>query len=347
LTRQSNSNFYPAFSFLSKDRREAMEILYAYTRFTDDLVDVPDVDPVTGALVPVSLRRKRQKLNQWCAALEAVIGSINSNSCQINDPNDAASFEKLSANFPGCEGFILLPAIKMIVDKYSIPVHPFYHLIEGVDSDIEPRRFETFDDLADYCHQVATSVGFASLAIWGTVKPLFSDDVVRAAKATGIAFQLTNILRDLTRDFNDGRIYLPMNEITRFGLTENQFGSLLDRKTWNAEKNINGKEFGLDEYSIKNRDQQMKKFEDKFNQILGKQFERCDIYYTNSAPLYNLIEPANRKVFGMMWSRYYKLFKIMQHNPLKILLNKKITLSTCQKLSIYLRWKLLPKSRLN
>ncbi|MDR1484326.1 MAG: squalene/phytoene synthase family protein [Planctomycetaceae bacterium] len=347
LTRASRSNFYPAFSFLSKERREAMEVLYAYTRFTDDLVDVPEVDPDTGILLPVSVRRKRQRLNQWCTVLEAVLGKIDGTGMRVGNADDSAAFEKLYEQFSTCSGFILLPAVKMIVDKFQIPIQPFFHLIDGIDADIEVRRFGTFDDVADYCHQVATSVGFASLAIWGTVKPLFSDEVVRAAKASGIAFQLTNILRDMVEDFGNGRLYLPMDEITRLGLTENQFGSLLNRNSWNAEKYSGGQKNNTDNFGIGDRIKQMEKLESKFDQILNKQFERCDVYYTNSAQLYQLINPQCRKVFGMMWSRYHTLFRIMQSKPKLILGNKRITLSNLQKLKLYLRWKLLPCRRLN
>ncbi|MDR2345409.1 MAG: squalene/phytoene synthase family protein [Planctomycetaceae bacterium] len=347
LTRASKSNFYPAFSFLSKDRSEAMEILYAYTRFTDDLIDSPEIDPATGNLLSVNSRRIRQRLNQWCAALEAVLGKIDGTAAQIGDPSDSAAFENLYKQFPSCTGFVLLPAIKMIVNKFQIPIQPFFHLIDGVDSDIEMRRFCTFEDVADYCHQVATSVGFASLAIWGTVEPLFSDEIVKAAKATGIAFQLTNIVRDLCEDFENGRLYLPTDEITRTGLTENQFGSLLNRDTWNAMKYNHKKNVTSDEnYIDTERIKQMEKLENKFEQVLSKQFERCDIYYTKSAQLYKLINPQCRKVFGMMWSRYYTLFRIMQRNPKRILSKKRVTLSYYQKLKLYLRWRLLPCFRL-
>ncbi|MDR0392489.1 MAG: squalene/phytoene synthase family protein [Planctomycetaceae bacterium] len=341
LTRASHSNFYPAFSFLSRECCEAMEILYAYTRFTDDLVDMPDIDPLTGGLLPVNERRKRQKLNQWCAALEAVLGKVDGSGMQVEDANDSVAFEKLHERFSSCLGFVLLPAVKMIVDKFHIPVHPFFHLIDGVDADIEVRRFSTFDDVSDYCHQVATSVGFASLAIWGTEKPFFSDEVVRAAKASGIAFQLTNILRDMVEDFGNGRLYLPVEEITRFGLTENQFGLLLNRDAWNKEK-LNARNEEQDKFNLENHISNMAKLERKFDQVLGKQFERCEIYYENSAQLYKLIKPRSRKVFGMMWSRYYKLFKIMQSNPKLILRSKRVSLSKLQKLRLYLRWRLLP-----
>ncbi|MDR2169574.1 MAG: squalene/phytoene synthase family protein [Planctomycetaceae bacterium] len=342
LTRAAKSNFYPAFSILPKERREAMEILYAYTRFTDDLVDAPECDPITGVSLPVSPRRKRQRLNQWCAALEAVLGKIDGTKPLINNPNDTNAFKQLyEEKFQSCNGFILLPAIKMIVEKFQIPLNPFFHLIDGVDADIDPRRFSAFDDVADYCHQVATSVGFASLAIWGTVKPLFSDEIVRAAKATGVAFQLTNILRDLAEDFKNGRLYLPTEDITRFGLTENQFGTLLNRNEWNAEKQNNKKNNNADEYFIANKIQQMEKLETKFDQVINKQLERCDVYYTTSFQLYNLINPKYKNIFGMMWNRYNTLFKIIQNNPKLILKNKKIKLTLLQKIKLFIKWKLL------
>ncbi|MDR1479729.1 MAG: squalene/phytoene synthase family protein [Planctomycetaceae bacterium] len=345
-TFASSSNFYPAFSFLPKERREAMGILYAYTRYTDDLVDMPDIDPQTGEVLPVNSRRKRQRLNQWCSAVEAVLGRIDGTGIQVSGAEDEGGFVKLREQYQGCAGFVFLPALRMIVDRFQIPVQPLYHLIEGVDLDIEARRFGTFQDVSDYCHQVATSVGFASLAIWGTVKPLFSEEVVHAAKASGIAFQLTNILRDLVEDFNVGRLYLSIDEITMCGLTENQFGALLDRNTWNAEKRSIAENNNKNNYTFSDQLGQMKKLEDKFDQVLNKQFERCDIYYANSAKLYKLIEPRSRKVFGMMWNRYHKLFKIMQKRPKLILQNKRISLSMFQKLRLYFRWKLLPCFRL-
>lgn len=345
LTRQSGSSFVPAFALLPSAKREAMEIFYAYNRFTDDLVDQPDFDPKTGRPIETNVRRKRQKLNQWVGALEAALGTLGTDDVGIADPNDETAFRNLEQRFPGCEGLELLPALKMIIGKFNIPREPLFHLIDGVDSDIEPRRFETFDDCADYCHQVATSVGFASLAIWGTEKPLFSDPVVHAAKACGIAFQWTNILRDLLEDYHDGRIYLPQSELQRFGLTEKQFGSLLDRKSWDEQKQKPKDLSSFDHYAHEDMIQQMKNFEEKFDKLLAHQFGRCEIYFSNATPLFHLIRPDCRKVFGMMWSRYYALFQKMRSKPLRITKGR-TALSSLQKLRLFLRWKFLPAWRL-
>lgn len=340
LTYASKSSFAPAFALLPSAKRQAMEVLYAYNRFTDDLVDMPDVNAKTGQPIPTSPRRKLQKLNQWAGVLEATLGSLSGNLPIISDAEDEKSFQELAADFPGCAGLSYLPALKKVVDRFQIPIEPFFHLIEGVESDIEPRRFETFDDCADYCHQVATSVGFASLAVWGTTEPLFSDNVVHAAKACGIAFQWTNILRDLLEDYRNDRIYLPQNELTRVGLTEKQFGSLLDRKSWNEQKKRPKDPTGYDQYAFDNMLRQMETFETKFDRLLAMQIERCEIYYTNAVPLYRLIERDSRRVYGMMWSRYRKIFEKIRRHPLRITRGR-VRLSMMQKLRLFLRWKFL------
>lgn len=344
LAYASNSNFLPAFSFLPHDKREAMFILYAYNRFTDDLVDSPDINPETGEALPVSPRRKRQKLNQWIKALEVTLGEIGGLTPLIRTHGDEAAFSHLEEQFVGCQGLIYLPALKMIVEQFRIPIEALFHLFDGVEADIEPQTFETFDSCADYCHQVATSVGFASLAIWGTTEPLFSERVVKAAKACGIAFQWTNILRDLFEDLSQGRVYLPQNEIRFSGLTVNQIKSILDRQSWLEQKRKpkdlpQAEQFGFNE--MRNR---MEDFEERFLKLMTRQLERCEIYYDNAAPLYGLIDPKCRKTFGIMWSSYYTLFQELRKYPFGK--GTRIRLSFAQRLKLLLRWKCLPCRRL-
>jgi phytoene synthase len=355
FARSAKSNFVPAFSLLPAAKREAMEILYAYTRFTDDLVDQPDIDPQSGTIIPAGTRRKLQKLNQWVAALEATLGSLNGTPPAIAEAEHEAAFQALEQQFPSCTGLRILPALKMIVHRFNIPREPLFHLIDGVESDIEPREFEMFEDCAEYCHQVATSVGFSALAIWGTTEPLFSNPVVRAAKACGIAFQWTNILRDLAEDYGNNRIYLPQNELQRYGLTANQFGSLLDRKSWNEQKKkpidkigqqIDHKKLSeYDQYAFHEMVRRMEEFEEKWNKLLQIQFERCEIYYTNAAPLYELISRDSRRVYGLMWNRYYSLFRKIQRKPLQIVYGR-VRLPFFQKLRLLLFWKFFPSKKL-
>ena len=341
LTTLAHSNFAPAFALLPSSKRQAMEILYAYTRFTDDLVDLPDFNP-DGSAVEVSPRRKRQKFNQWIGALEAVFGKIGSENVPQIDPKDEDAFQHIAEQFPGCGGLVFLPALKMIVDKYHIPREPIFHLIDGIESDMEPKPFATFDDCADYCHQVATSVGFASLAIWGTTEPLFSEPVIKAAKACGIAFQWTNIIRDMLEDYRNGRVYLPQSELLRFGLTEKQFGSVLDGADWAAQKKPPKKTEEYDFYAFQNRSREIRKFEEKFLSLVSYQLERCEVYYVNSAPLYRFIHRDSRRTFGMMWSYYHALYRKIGRHPWLVTQENRIRLSFSRRLRLWFRWRFMP-----
>jgi len=345
LTQSARSNFAPAFNLLPKEKRQAMKILYAYTRFTDDMADQSDIDPETGEALPTSPRRKRQKVNQWTTIVETVLGFPGQTEPQITAAEDETAFEQLEQKFPGCGGLVYLPALKMIVDRFCIPRESLFHLIEGIESDIEPRRFDSFDDSADYCHQVATSVGFATLAIWGTTEPLFSDPVVRAAKACGIAFQWTNILRDLFEDAQNDRFYLPQKELQRFGLTEKQFLEILNRQNRDRERRMPKGLSPSERFEYENLTHQLGEFERKLDGFLLHQFERGEIYYTNAEPLYRLIDRDSRRVYGMMWTRYYALFRKIRANPFKICRGR-ISLSTLTKLRLLLRWRLFPCWRL-
>ena len=345
LTQSARSNFAPAFGILPREKRQAMKILYAYTRFTDDLADQVDIDPTTGEALSTSPRRKRQRINQWSNIVEAVFGFPGVSEPKIASAEDTPAFEQLEQQFPGSGGLVYLPALKMIVDRFCIPRESLFHLIEGVESDIEPRRFENFEDSADYCHQVATSVGFASLAIWGTTEPLFSEPIVRAAKACGIAFQWTNVLRDIIEDAKIDRFYLPQRELRRFGLTEKQFLEILDCKSRGNKRRMPKNLSSVERFEFENLMRQLGDFGQKLDGFLLHQFERGEIYYTNAAPLYRLIEPDSRRVFGLMWTRYYTLFRKIRANPFKIGRGR-VSLSALAKLRLLLRWRLLPCWRL-
>ena len=338
LTALAHSNFAPAFALLPSAKRQAMEILYAYTRFTDDLADLPDFSP-EGTSMVISPRRQKQKFNQWVGALEAIFGKIgDANPPQI-DPKDEGTFLRIAEQFPGCGGLVFLPALKMIVDKYNIPLAPLFHLVDGVESDMEPKPFETFEDSADYCHQVATSVGFASLSIWGTYEPLFSEGIVGGAKACGIAFQWTNIVRDMLEDYRNGRVYLPQSELHRFGLTEKQFGSILDRTSWVAQKKPSQGKGTHDRYAHQDMVQEMEKFEEKFLQLVAHQLQRCEVYYERSKPLYTLIHRDSRRTFGMMWNYYHALYRKMRQNPWLVANENRVRLSSYARFRLWFRWR--------
>ena len=345
LTRLACSNFTPAFALLPAAKRQAMEILYAYTRFTDDLADLPDFSK-GGSSIEISLRRRRQKLNQWVGALEAVLGKIGDDNPPQIDSRDMWTFQQIAQQFPNCAGFVFLPALKMIVDKYNIPRESIFHLIDGIEADMEPKPFATLDDSLDYCHQVATSVGFASLAIWGTTEPLFSDSVVKAAKACGVAFQWTNIVRDMLEDYRNGRIYLPVSELQRFGLTDKQLGSILDGAEWEAQRKPPKKGDANDLCMHQNKIKEMQDLEIKFLKLMTHQLRRCETYYENSIPLYHLIQRDSRRTFGLMWNYYYAIYRRINGNPWLVTKNTRVRPSHYRKFSLWLRWRCFPCRKL-
>ena len=114
----------------------------------------------------------------------------------------------------------VLPAFHDTIAKYHIPHRYFEELLEGTTSDLTVTRYATFDELYGYCYRVASTVGLVCLHVFGFDG---SQEALKQAEARGIAFQLTNILRDLAEDGERGRIYLPLEDLQRFDVTEEMF----------------------------------------------------------------------------------------------------------------------------
>lgn len=114
----------------------------------------------------------------------------------------------------------ILPAFYDAVKKYAIPQHYFEECLEGTTSDLSVQRYPVFADTYRYCYQVASTVGLVCLHVFGFDH---SPEALAMAEARGIAFQLTNILRDVAEDAERGRIYLPLEDLERFGVSEQEF----------------------------------------------------------------------------------------------------------------------------
>jgi phytoene synthase len=113
----------------------------------------------------------------------------------------------------------LWPAFADTVACYKIPHRYFLEMIEGVSSDLEPRSVQTFDELYDYCYHVASVVGLTVIHIFGFDNP----KALELAEKCGVAFQLTNILRDVPEDAGKGRVYLPAEDFARFNVSPATF----------------------------------------------------------------------------------------------------------------------------
>lgn len=180
IMQKSKTNFFYSSVFLSKEKSEALRIVYAYCRFTDDIVDDEKL----------SLEDKIIKLNLWKSELE--------NTLYNNYQN---------------EFFLIL---KNTIDKFKIPHKPFFDLIKGMEMDLVKKEYKSFDELYEYCLCAASSVGLMTIEIFG----YNNENIKKYAEYLGIALQLTNILRDIKKDTELGRIYLPLEDLNKFGYSK-------------------------------------------------------------------------------------------------------------------------------
>ncbi|HSQ58039.1 MAG TPA: phytoene/squalene synthase family protein, partial [Gemmata sp.] len=191
ITRQAKSSFPVAFRLLSPHKRRAMDALYAFMRVTDDFADEPG-----------ELPQKQVSLASWRAGLAAAIEG------RFSHP--------------------IHPALADTIEQFEIPTQYLFDVIDGVESDLVPRRFATFSELYPYCYRVASAVGQACVRVWGLRPSATWDDANAPAEAAGIAFQITNILRDLGEDLARGRVYLPADELVAFGSPPESWGEKPD-----------------------------------------------------------------------------------------------------------------------
>jgi len=185
ISRKSKSSFYYAFNLLPNEKRDAMNTVYAFCRKTDDIIDEGSE--------PDEL--KYEKLRKWRIELEKA--------------------------FNGNSGYSLLNKLVKTISQFNIPVEPFFELIKGMEMDLQKTRYLTFDDLRLYCYRVASTVGLMCIEIFGYKHTSAKDFAVNL----GIALQLTNILRDIKRDSQKGRIYLPQEDMRIFNYTETDIKS--------------------------------------------------------------------------------------------------------------------------
>ncbi len=185
VPQQSTTNFFYSFSFLPRDEREAMHRVYAFCRYTDDIVDA---DPQNNS--EDIIRRKRERLMWW--------------------RNEVDKCYSGTSNHP-----ILLP-LSAVVHRFAIPRQYLHMLIDGCERDLIQSRYETFEELKEYCYSVASVVGLMCIEIFGYKY----DETREYAVNLGYALQLTNILRDIRQDKERGRIYLPQEDLRRFDYSQ-------------------------------------------------------------------------------------------------------------------------------
>ncbi len=202
ITRAAAKNFYYAFLVLPKSKRRALCAVYAFMRRCDDIADDP------GMTFP----ERQQRLQVWLEALHRA---------QLGHPTDDP----------------VLLALTDAQHRFSIPAALLDQLAQGTGMDIVEQaqaaeqgasfthlQYRTFEDLRLYCYQVASVVGLVCIRVFGYRDPAAE----KLAEELGLAFQLTNIIRDVKEDYSLGRIYLPQEDLAMFDLQADEFRSGLD-----------------------------------------------------------------------------------------------------------------------
>jgi 15-cis-phytoene synthase len=262
--RSRARNFYFGIRLLPRERRDALCAIYAFMRQADDIADDAG-----------DLQQRREGLANWRAVLDR-------------------TFDEDFSGSPICASFY------DAVTRYRIPAEYFHELISGAEMDLSISRYRTFDELRQYCYRVASVVGLCSLQVFGFTDPAAKE----LAERCGIAFQLTNILRDIREDACNGRVYLPEDELSQFGIDASSFPA--------------------------------RKVDAGFINLIHFEAARARRYYEQSWPLIGLVEPESRPALWTMVAIYRRLLEKIDDDPAR-LLQRRVSLPVREKLSFAVR----------
>lgn len=276
ITRRRARNFYYGLKLTPQPQRAAMYAVYAWMRHADDLAD-------EAGLVPDERRRRIDALRERTERLFA--GELPE-----RGPDDGIH---------GADCVWL--AMADTVARFRLSPEPFRAMLDGQMEDVERREYQTFEQLRGFCYRVASTVGLVCIAIWGYDDPRAKD----LAIDRGIAFQLTNILRDFREDFGRGRVYLPAEDLQRHGL--------------DAERLL-----GWDDPAA-------------CGAFVLEQAARVEQHYRRSSDLDSIITPSCRPTLWAMTTIYHGLLAKIQQAPERIVAPRRIRLSSLTKALIALR----------
>lgn len=219
LTMREAGNFYHSFKYLPDEQRQAMCAVYAFCRRADDIADGDWQDKFPGSrgeMDPeaVDYRNQLESLQQKDTILQE--------DRYLQKITQLFFFrKKLSTCYNEvCSTDPVFLALKDTVNRYNIPREVFDDLITGMEDDLYNNRYRNFDELYLYCYRVASVVGLMCIEIYGYDDPRAK----HFAESWGIFMQLTNVLRDIGEDIERNRVYLPLDELEKNGITEAELG---------------------------------------------------------------------------------------------------------------------------
>jgi 15-cis-phytoene synthase len=284
IARNRARNFYFAFLALPRAKRDAICAVYAFMRRADDISDDPAQPPAA----------RQQQLQAWIAEWHAALATRRS-----SDPVFVALLDASS--------------------RFSISPELLDQLVQGTAMDLldgaSPERtrdtsgspaapYQNFDDLYRYCYLVASVVGLVCIRIFG-----YTDaSAEKLAEETGIAFQLTNIVRDVSEDASLGRIYLPLDDLQRFGVTREQLAAAHSRKDLTLQ----------------------------LHSLLASEADRARAYYKSADALLPLVDADARPALWTLVTIYRRLLERIAGNGYDVF-SAKISVSTPEKIFILIR----------
>jgi 15-cis-phytoene synthase len=284
VARREAKNFYWAFRVLPQHKSDAMCAVYAFMRRADDISDDESK----------SIEARRGEMSAWLEAWREF--RIPANHDAIGDP--------------------VFLALADTQRRFNIPDALLEELVAGTTMDLEPQTkasgsevdpfqtFETFKDLYRYCYLVASVVGLVCIKIFGYNDP----QAEQFAEETGVAFQLTNILRDVKEDVERGRVYLPMDLLDEFGETPAELQQLARGRT------MTERERGM----------------------LATLAIRAEKYYLAANRLIPLLDRDSRAAMWVLVTIYHRLLGRIADNKMEVF-RTRVSLSTAEKLSVFAR----------
>ncbi len=264
IAHKYGSNFSVGFRFLPPVKRRAVYAAYAWCRWADDIADEPSESP----------QSVLERLKGWQ--------------------------DELDATYTGTPSHPITIALADALQHFAIPKSAFVALVDGCRQDMVKTRYETFDELLQYCELVASSISDISLAIYGYRTPAAIDH----GRKLATALQLTNVTRDVADDLDRDRVYLPQEELRRFGVTEPDLFARRDT--------------------------------DAMRRLIEYQIDRAAGYFRLAEPLIHELSFDARFPTLLMGGVYATVLEKLRRDPL-VVLRKRLSLTRVQKLTVIAR----------
>jgi 15-cis-phytoene synthase len=258
ITHKHGANFSVGFRFLPKVKRRAVYAAYAYCRFADDIADDPGENIV-------------QRLDEWQRELDAAYSGSPTHPVTI--------------------------ALADALRHFAIPKSAFVALLDGCRQDMVKTRYETFEELLQYCDYVASSISDISLSIFG----YRSDKALDYGRKLSTALQLTNVTRDIGDDVTRDRIYIPREELRRFGVEEREISERAEN--------------------------------DRMRRLIEFQIARAETYFREAEPLLGELAFDARFPTLLMGGVYATVLAKLRKDPLAAV-RERLSLSALQKVLV-------------